>query len=340
MTEYRRFIAYVYEYRKGKKECNCGFLKVEMRNRVCTVEIHLQIEGMEAEEICRIYGFIRKEGLMNGILLGSCKTRKDQIDCILETDSTDMGASGIPLQKMGGMILITETGGFYGTEWDDQEIRPENFKESAEITETKKALETENKEEVSEAELSEESQAAELSEESEEPQAAELPKSPEEQQSEEILSKERKPEEETEEEESAEASETVSDSQPVHIQSVQSKENNTSLPFGQPFCPFTDEDLNLCWKIMPQDLVYFPRRQCALRNNRFLQYGYYNFGHLLLCRRQNGRYLLGVPGCYDQQEQFMAGMFGFSCFKESSLIKVKKGRGGYWYRAIDPPVCS
>ena len=365
MTEYRRFIAYVYEYRKGKKECNCGFLKVEMRNRVCTVEIHLQIEGMAAEEICRIYGFIRKEGLMNGILLGSCKTRKDQIDCILETDSTDMGASGIPLQKMGGMILITETGGFYGTEWDDQAIRPENFKESAEKPETKKALETENKEEVSEAEpqseepqaveLSEESeepqvaelaeeleepQAAELSEESEEPQAAELPKSPEEQQSEEILSKERKPEKETEEEESAEASETVSDSKPVHIQSVQSKENNTSLPFGQPFCPFTDGDLNQCWKIMPQDLVYFPRRQCALRNNRFLQYGYYNFGHLLLCRRQNGRYLLGVPGCYDQQEQFMAGMFGFSCFKESSLIKVKEGRGGYWYRAIDPPVCS
>jgi len=33
----------------------------------------------------------------------------------------------------------------------------------------------------------------------------------------------------------------------------------------------------------------------------------------------------------------MAGMFGFSCFKESNCIKVKKGRGGYWYRAIDPP---
>ena len=115
------------------------------------------------------------------------------------------------------------------------------------------------------------------------------------------------------------------------------KEKTIALPFGQPFCPFQDSDLNQCWKITPQDLVHFPRRQCALRNNRFLQYGYYNFGHLLLCHRSNGRYILGVPGSYDQQEQFMAGMFGFSCFKESNCIKVKKGRGGYWYRAIDPP---
>lgn len=40
------------------------------------------------------------------------------------------GGSGIPLEKMGGMILLTESGGFFGTEWDDQTIRPENFKES------------------------------------------------------------------------------------------------------------------------------------------------------------------------------------------------------------------
>ena len=35
---YRRFIAYVYEYRKGKKEDNCGFVKVEVRNHMCTIE--------------------------------------------------------------------------------------------------------------------------------------------------------------------------------------------------------------------------------------------------------------------------------------------------------------
>ena len=224
-----------------------------------------------------------------------------------------MGASGIPLTKMGGMIMTTESGGFYGTEWDDQAIRPGNFRESPVETEMMDEVTAENeeKQDVSEPEQQTEEQQAE-EQQIEEQQAEERP---------------------------VEESEVSSDSQPIHIQSVQTGENNTSLPFGQSFCPFTDCDLDQCWKITPQDLIHFPRRQCALRNNRFLQYGYYNFGHLLLCRRQNGQYILGVPGCYDQQEQFMAGMFGFACFKESNLIKIKKGRGGYWYRTIDPPVC-
>lgn len=31
--------------------------------------------------------------------------------------------------KLGGMIITSDTGGFFGTEWDDQPIRPENFHE-------------------------------------------------------------------------------------------------------------------------------------------------------------------------------------------------------------------
>ncbi|MFR4429081.1 MAG: hypothetical protein ACLT4D_06850 [Blautia faecis] len=42
--------------------------------------------------MCKVYGFVRKEGLMNGILLGSCKTEANRIECLVETDGTDMGA--------------------------------------------------------------------------------------------------------------------------------------------------------------------------------------------------------------------------------------------------------
>ena len=48
---YRRFIAYVYEYRKGKKEDNCGFMKVEVRNHMCTIEPHLQVGNLAAVQI-------------------------------------------------------------------------------------------------------------------------------------------------------------------------------------------------------------------------------------------------------------------------------------------------
>ena len=469
MTGYRRFIAYVYEYRKGKKQGNCGFIKVEVRGKVCVVEIHLHVEGLAAGDECKVYGFVRKEGLMNGILIGSCRTKKDWIECLMETDGMSIGGSGVPLEKMGGMILITQAGGFYGTEWDDQAIRPENFKEAAIASEKSEPLRAKREESEPEGltEKSLASRAAQSSQESLSSRAAQnsseslashavqpphedlashaaqvshknlvshdnqalrenleprgteasydaqdlrasmisgtiLPQhniktlqenlssqetainlaenspSPDSEQllvltevsqtqsesepeppieKESILASHNPPEPTSEpvsnqekvilppqkEKAAADHQEGQSSTpQPLRIQSTLSREacgTSITLPFGQPFCPFTDGDLHQCWKITPQDLVHFPRRQCALRNNRFLQYGYYNFGHLLLCRRQNGRYILGVPGCYDQQEQFMAGMFGFSCFKESSQIKVKKGKGGYWYRAIDPPVC-
>lgn len=459
MAGYRRFIAYVYEYRKGKKENNCGFIKVEVRDEACTMEVHLHVEGLADNEECKAYCFLRKEGLMNGILLGTCETQNERIECFIETDALNVGDSGMPLGKMGGMILTTRSGGFFGTEWDDQAIRPENFKEAGSFAEERTGgreateAETEGKRvekpEDQEAETSEEmaepggentpepgtkivaEETAGLGEENApepgiklateaipepgsetpeekpvrpEPEVSEemnpglstgieaetlaktetaeeipqesnassfagtmaersAPKKPEAERStpkepepDQKLPRNSNPEldlampeettpdpiqestpESNEDLTPAPSAEPAPSPEALHMQS--SHAERVRLPFGQEFCPFEDSDVRQCWKIHPQDLVHFPRRQCALRNNRFLQYGYYNFGHLLLCRRQNGRYIIGVPGCYDQQEQFMAGMFGFSCFKPSKQIKVPKGKGGYWYRAIDPPGC-
>ena len=70
-------------------------------------------------------------------------------------------------------------------------------------------------------------------------------------------------------------------------------------------------------------------------NNRFVMYGYQNFGHLLLCRNHRGQYILGVPGSYSQQERFMANMFGFPYFRESPKIHIPGGKGGYWYCFIN-----
>ena len=41
----------------------------------------------------------------------------------------DIGGMGKSLQELGGLLLISDAGGFWGTEWDDQPIRPENFRE-------------------------------------------------------------------------------------------------------------------------------------------------------------------------------------------------------------------
>ena len=128
MAEYRRFVAYVYEYLKGKKGSNCGFIRVEAWGKVCRMEIHLRCPGLLAGTECGVYGFVRKKGLLDGSRIGNCRTEEGKMDCLLETETMAVGQGKIPLGEMNGMVLILESGGFFGTEWDDQPIRPEDFR--------------------------------------------------------------------------------------------------------------------------------------------------------------------------------------------------------------------
>lgn len=475
MSGYRRFVAYVYEYRKGKKSSNCGYVKVEVRDARCIMDVHLQCAGLTPEIPCKVYGFLRKDGLMNGILLGSCKTQEEAVSCTLETDVRNMGNSGIPLERMGGMIFVTEMGSFFGTEWDDQVIRPENFREiksekpSAKKPETKKpetkktderksdvrkpeapqpeasqpeasqpetlqpearkpdekkpdgqcenstetitqeqAVEREEKPQIQFAEISKESLQArnaegsqgsleicqqESTEQFPQVQHAEETKAPHGIQppetaperaetadnkmvgginfksdpgkkemtvteinmsgKEEDTKKQDARNEDTKQQniksESAKQKpewEISSETKTERMKGMQEGTKAESFPRtsprhpplpGEKFMPFEDEDFVWCRKIRPEDITCISRRNCALRQNRFVLYGYYNFGHLLLCRRADGKYMFGVPGGYDQQERFMANMFGFPYFKKSRYINLPNDKGGYWYRLIDAP---
>lgn len=326
MAEYRRFVAYVYEYQKEKKGSNCGFVKVEVRGEICRIELHLQCPGLMPESKCSVYGFVRNRGLLDGILLGSCVTGEGNAECILETSAGNMGDSEKSLDEMGGMIFVTDQGGFFGTEWDDQMIRPGNFR-VVEKKEPKKMTETgEQPPKIPDSE----SAANKQEEKGAKPEHSETD------------SMERK-ELGNNDADINEPNTQETEDQELHSQSVQESEDSDPISHtyhplpGTPCDVFPDGELSDCRKISPQDLCHLGRRACMFRNNRFVQYGSYNFGHLLLCRNNCGQMILGVPGGYDQQERFMANMFGFPYFKESRHIQIPGGRGGYWYRLIDTP---
>ena len=404
MAEYRRFVAYVYEYLKGKKGSNCGFIRVEAWGKVCRMEIHLRCPGLLAGTECDVYGFVRKKGLLDGSRIGNCRTEEGKMDCLLETETMAVGHGKIPLGEMNGMVLILESGGFFGTEWDDQPIRPEDFRVMPEVREEAKIDGESKRAGVEEGKserggLEEETEDAKLrgNPRNNVENAGEGEKSvvdgniAEQGAGEEVMKSQDK------------SPQDMDTSQPeIHTQSIEGQEieeyprqpgpgrppvppppmpgpgrppvppppmpgsgrpvppppmpgpgrpvppppprpphmsgqARTSKPIGTPCDAFNDGELTDCRKITPEELCFLGRRACMLRNNRFLQYGYYNFGHLLLCRNTCGQWILGVPGGYDQQERFMANMFGFSYFKESPNIRIPKGKGGYWYRLIDAP---
>lgn len=318
MAGYQRFVAYVYEYRKGKKDGSSGYVRVEVRDRNCRVEVHLRCAGLEPGSRCRVYGFVRREGLMDGILIGSCVTGREQIECVLETDAENIGGMGKTLRELGGMLLISDAGGFWGTEWDDQPIRPENFREwKKEKTESQKKLEK-----TGEANAGAENQKGESSAEVQKNQG----------EADKIMTVEEIREEDV----------------GISVSTMNPKPSHPGQPHpgprpprptrptpGLPYDPFNDGRFTDCRKIKPSDCSALCRKNGCFCNNRFVTYGYQNFGHLLLCRNHRGQYILGVPGSYSQQERFMANMFGFPYFRESSEIHIPGGRGGYWYCFID-----
>lgn len=345
MAEYRRFVAYVYEYHKGKKANNCGFIKVEAKEGHCRMEVHLQCPGLAPDRACDIYGFIRKDGMLNGIWMGTCNTRENIVECTVETEQNHIGGTDVSLRDLSGVIIQTDSGAFFGTEWDDEPIKPENFRRYQTPQESVK----ENKSE--ESLLEKDTLTQEKMQEDDAPEDLEEKMSKQEMLEEEILAKEILPEEIKREENVPRDDLSEETSQKVEAEEILQKNmlelddkvrrereiQKKKIWPGESCELFDDGEIARCWKIQPQDFVHFHKRDWVLRNNRFLLYGYYNFGHILLCRKADGGYLLGVPGGYDQQERFMAGMFGFPCFKESRSIRLKKGKGGYWYRSINAP---
>lgn len=307
MGEYRRFVAYVYEYRKGKKEENCGFVKVESWGERCTMELHLQCPGILAGTECKSYAFVRDGNKMRGIFLGSCKTEVNGANCVMETSPRKIGGQDATLEEIGGMVFLTELGAFFGTEWDDIEIIPEMFEEFTEKDSPEKEMEEEQGETLKET--TDEKSKKGAGEEAEK-----------------VL-----PEQGKREAEVSEQNELPTEEENVTATEVQQERH---MP-GEPYTPFEDGDFFNCRKIKPGDLPCFSGKNCPLRQNRFLLYGYYNFGHLLLCTKENGQQILGVPGIYDQQERFMANMFGFPFFRKSREIQVPGRQGGYWYRLIN-----
>lgn len=91
--------------------------------------------------------------------------------------------------------------------------------------------------------------------------------------------------------------------------------------------------------IKPQDIGLLPRENWVYGNNSFLLHGYYNYRYLILARLgksgELGRYILGVPGHYGNNEKYMAAMFGFDRFVRSTRQPPRDSRFGYWYTDLN-----
>ncbi len=140
---YRRFVSYIYEYSAGKKEKNCGFVRVEVKNGICRLGFGLEIGGLPEKSKIRILSFVRENGRLTGIPLGELPAASGGIRGQLSFSEQQVGKSPYGMERMSGLVLSSGDGRRFATQWDDEPLRLEWLEEwkeeTAALAETKKA---------------------------------------------------------------------------------------------------------------------------------------------------------------------------------------------------------
>lgn len=122
MASYRRFVAYVYRYQNGRKGDNCGFVKVEARNGLCT--FYLRMQGIRAPGTAQVFVFVRNADGEDFIPVGPVEVKDGLLHQRLDTDRLHMGGSGYTLEQCNGLLCVGENMEYYGTVWDDSNVVP------------------------------------------------------------------------------------------------------------------------------------------------------------------------------------------------------------------------
>lgn len=127
-----------------------------------------------------------------------------------------------------------------------------------------------------------------------------------------------------------------SNTEPQNVHSPQAADKWQQLQAIYPHIrPFEDRREYLLMR--PQDFVILPQKYYSLSDNSFLLHGYYNYDHLILSKenRPEGEKLyIGVPGNFYDKEKQVAIMFGFESF-EGKQEPARIGDFGYYMIPVE-----
>lgn len=174
MADYHRFVAYIYEYVNGKKMQNTGFAKIELRNGICRIQIHIQNVRMMDGNV-QTFGIVRqpKESRKNNpiiLLIGEGQTQGSGFDRRFTVPEEPFVEESYRFEQVCGIYIRSQSGRNWMTVFDDEPIAIENLGKpeeavaeiEEEMTETEEKTVKEN--EPEESESSEENINSDISE--------------------------------------------------------------------------------------------------------------------------------------------------------------------------------
>lgn len=150
MGEYKRLISYIYSYKNGVKEDNCGFARVEERNGLCKINIVLRI-GKELENALldkyKVFFYMREKGVINKIYLddivladrGGELKKRVSTDKLFGRVAKNLLSRGrnFSIENMSGIFICSERYEMepdeevvFASEWDDEQINVNDFRKN------------------------------------------------------------------------------------------------------------------------------------------------------------------------------------------------------------------
>ncbi|MBE5921167.1 MAG: hypothetical protein E7269_00185 [Lachnospiraceae bacterium] len=360
---YQRFVSYLYEYEKGVRGKNVGFVKVDCRGEQYKVSIRMKLPARVAAEKLQAHFFYREGSILRGIPFAEREAMQYQceIRAILPMDF--FAPYGKTLPELHGVYisLADEQPAVFASAWDDEPVLVEGFRRAkkvnvpiavaaenmlndGEIEEQESivnvaSLETEEPEQevISPEQEAAATEAAveeiadvELQEAWEELARSELEGSLHEME----LTAEVAAEGET-------AQEMQENSREVQEQAEEQPQRSPWGELEKNFTKFLIREENgtvECLKVKPHNLALLPKKYWNYGNNSFLLHGYYGYQYIIFGKRsvdeseQKEVYLLGVPGRNRDRERMMAQMYGFSEFVSAG---AQKQNLGFWCREIE-----
>lgn len=137
MADYHRFVAYIYEYVNGKKMQNTGFAKIELRNAICRIQIHIQNVRMMDGNV-QTFGIVRqpKESRKNNpiiLLIGEGQTQGSGFDRRFTVPEEPFVEESYRFEQVCGIYIRSQSGRNWMTVFDDEPIAIENLEKPEEI---------------------------------------------------------------------------------------------------------------------------------------------------------------------------------------------------------------
>jgi len=121
LADYKRMVSYMYQYENGVKRKNVGYARIEARNGICKITLHMQLLG-QLDSIFPTYLIQRDKKNMELIYLGDTLLRNQVMDSKLTANETNIMNSGYSLTDMGGILLFLNDNIYFATEWDDRPV--------------------------------------------------------------------------------------------------------------------------------------------------------------------------------------------------------------------------